>query len=342
MDDKGAIAMKSIYEIFNHAKMDTSAYDQVDLTEIEKKRIKNRILGKVAVKKRRTYKVKLMSSAAIVLITSTILFNSPSAIAKIPFVGAFLENYLISSDEHQIDLSSIEPYKTVIGQSSINKYGTLLLNEVILEEGRLVISTTLHGKVANGGVSPYPTVQIDGKEIEVSSAHATQDYIDENTSILITQIDLKDVSLNDEHLIKLSYIYKKEIESPWVFEFKASGKVLAIDVEETKINQSIRLSNGQQIRVEKIVQSPLSITLYYKLYREQEYVVGFQAFDDEGRELLHSDSSISEDAHIRYYTNLKEINSITLIPYISREEDQDEPAFYEEFPDKKIEVNLNK
>ena len=331
--------MKSIYEIFNNAKIDTSPYDQVDLSEIEKKQIKKRILGKVPIKKKKSYKLKLISSVAILLIGGTILFSSPSVIAKIPLVGKFLEEYLISNSEPKLDLSSFEPYRTVLGQSSINQYGKIVLNEVILDEGRLIISATLHGEAAHGGVSQFPTIVIDGKKVRYTSASGTEDPIDENTSVTISEIDLEDISLKDEHHIQLSYIYKKEIDTPWEFEFKANGE--ALSVVETEINQSIRLENGQQVHVEKIVQSPLSIILYYKMDRAREYHVQFKAFDEEGNELLSSSSSITdESAILRFYTNLKEIKRITLSPYVYRDEDEVTPAFYEEFPENSIEFDL--
>ncbi|SOC19468.1 uncharacterized protein DUF4179 [Ureibacillus xyleni] len=336
--------MKSVYDIFNNTNIDTSEYDQMELSEFEKRQIKHRVLEKIGVKKK-THNNKLVSCIAIVVMGGTILFSSPSAIAKIPIVGAFLEQYMLSDEETNKDLAVLKPYKTMVGQSITNEYGTMVLNEVLLDEGRLVISATINGNAAND-ISPFPSIQIDGKEI-TEGGGAIKDIIDEDSSILITSMVVNDISLIDEHHIKLSYktVNNKIIESPWEFEFKASGEVLANETTEIEINQSIKLENGQQVQVEKVVESPVSITVYYEMVgalETWEYDVQFKAFDENGEELvMESAKTMAKDSHMRYKTNLKEISKITLVPfYTSGYEGTKKEDIYKEHPEKSFEVKL--
>ncbi|MBP1988890.1 hypothetical protein [Paenibacillus eucommiae] len=53
------------------------------------------------------------------------------------------------------------------------------------------------------------------------------------------------------------------INNPWVFDIAVPTEQLATTSETIHFNQEVQLGNGQSIRLDKIIVTPISTILYY-------------------------------------------------------------------------------
>jgi hypothetical protein len=83
------------------------------------------------------------------------------SVANMLFVGGMIEEYI--SNNEQLDYAE---YKTAIGTTAENEYGKLTLNEVLIDGGRLLSSSTFEpadGIDFDDKTHPMPKVLINGQ-----------------------------------------------------------------------------------------------------------------------------------------------------------------------------------
>ncbi|MCT4563367.1 MAG: DUF4179 domain-containing protein [Maledivibacter sp.] len=273
---------KNMYDLLNEAEIDLDEYDQEYFTDIEKRKIKNSF--KKSIKKNRfVYRKYIVASIALLMIG---LFTTNIGNHVLAYANTI--TYDIASFlgiERNLD-----EYKTVVDQS-ISKNGiTIQLNEVILDNDQLVVSTTSKSdeKLEEGFISPIGSVYVNGENISFGGGGGAK-KIDAYTVEEVTIYTLDEV-LDGELNIKLLFsdvlINGKTKKGPWVFEFKTNGDELALNTDKISLNHTFELENGQKITLEKYTSNNLGPKIYCsKSPKGTDYDMVLRGYDDLGNDI---------------------------------------------------------
>lgn len=217
---------------------------------------------------------------------------------------------------------NLDDYKTLIN-SSITKNGvTIQLNEVIIDNNEVIVSSTIKSdfKLDEGGIYPFGYLYVNGKLASGAggSGRAIDDYTFESVTIYRLDEELPLGTLD----IKLKHKYMlngaKEIKGPWNFEFTASGEQLSIDTIENNINYDFILNNNQKITLNKYTINGVGQKIYYSIENKTEnYQLELRGLDDLGNEVTFYQSyENNENGLLKPYPQISDKAKIlTLTPY---------------------------
>ncbi|KKO54566.1 DUF4179 domain-containing protein [Paenibacillus sp. DMB20] len=265
----------STYKKLNDMQIDVSQYEEEQLTELEQKRWEKRVNTKLHKQKKSRSKKWIVGTvaASVLAIGLSIPFGGVS-LAKVPFVGGLIEQFI-----DQNNPPNYSTYKTAIGETSENKYGKMTLNEVLVDTDSLLISSTFEpaqGISFNYQTHLFPTVLVNGQNLTV--IRGTQSIeVNDDMYTIYGDIKLSELPTEGPLQIKLTYdtiskSFKDDvvIEDPWVFDIKASTDQMMKDTKTVQLDKTITLHNGEKVKLNKIVSSPVSTVLYYNLTRGSE------------------------------------------------------------------------
>ncbi|WP_057762097.1 DUF4179 domain-containing protein [Cytobacillus praedii] len=329
--------MKELFEKMNDEKINLEEYEDCPLTTIEKKTIKKRIKKKL--NRRRSIPVKTLSAVASLALVSTIALNSNFALADIPIVGEKLEAFVHSQ------AGTLSDFKTIIGDSVEENGVKVTLNEVILDEGQLLISSTFHTKLENNDLVynwfSDIDIYIDGQKIQQGGGGGPQEITESYINYFWTA-DIGHMDLQKEKSIRIVFNdlrrsdSEKTLKGKWSFKFKASGENLIANSTKIPINHRFTLENGQNIELEELILTPVSSKLVYKMSNIYDDVY-FKLENEHGeaiQEILMA-KQFNYDNYNRFVAI--EGGKIRIIPIVSKEKHAQEVILTDEI----IELDLD-
>lgn len=280
---------KNIYELLNDVNLDLEELNNEEFNDIDKTTVKKRIIKKL---NKNTY--KKYSVIASVLIISICFLNKD-------FVSYAKE--IIEDVGYKISKALYLPYDlddyTDVINKSVTKNGIeLILNDVVLNNDEINFTYTAksHKKLEEIGYNDLlvTEISINNKDISVLGGSGI-DYIDEYTAKTIMTASLFGIDKNElkgKVNVKIKYELWNEGKAkgrPWVFEFEANGKQLALDTEEVNINKTIELESGAKIKVEKFTKNKIGEKFYLSIENydyEKYYDIKIKGVDKEGLEVV--------------------------------------------------------
>ncbi|MFJ8064548.1 DUF4179 domain-containing protein [Psychrobacillus sp. NPDC096426] len=298
----------------NNEKIDFEHLEEPTLTSIEKKAIKKRIKKKLNTRRFKPGKaLSIVASFALVLV---IAINSNFALADIPIVGEKLEAFVYANN------GSLHDYKTVIGDSVKDNNMKVTLNEVILDEGQLLISSTFHTNLDEDDLAynwfTDIDVYIDGKKITLGGGGGPQEITNSMVNYFWSA-DIGKVLLQEDQLIRIVFNdlkrsdSEKTLKGAWEFEFVASGDNLAADTTKIPIHQHFVLESGQNVEIEALVLTPVSTKLTYTMTDTSKQVY-FKMEDEHGEEIQQLSAKMGSYDNYNRFAAL-EGGVIKIIPY---------------------------
>lgn len=128
----------NIYTLLNDININLDEYKKDDFNDIEKKLIKKNIRKSIKKGSKQRVRRKVIAAAAIMAILAGMSFGNTGAyaISKINLVSESISSFLGIE-------KNLEDYNTVIDKAVIDKGVTVKLNEVILDDNELLISTNI-------------------------------------------------------------------------------------------------------------------------------------------------------------------------------------------------------
>lgn len=338
--------MKDKFEMMNDMVVDLSEYEVCELNDIEKKQIKKRLKSKNKNSKKKIAVIVIALGLGYIGIVSNI-----SVLADIPIIGSVIEEYVNSKGK------SLEDYKTIAGETEVDSGITVKLNEVVLDAGQLIISSTFKSNRVNiNDLYASPTVYINGSEVSKNGGGSNK-KIDDNTYTMFSAINLKNIEMKDN--LDIEIIYEeilvetisdkyKHLSGKWSFEINSSPEKLISDMKTIAINKEFKLDNGQEIKVENLIITPISTKLDYKMIKENKddvtfkYDVLFKVEDENGNELKPiSGTSASENSHLRFETLDDNIKKLKITPYVvSGQEGEKKTDYYKVLYDEAFYVEI--
>ncbi len=309
--------MKSLYELLNDVKVPLELYQEETLDELEKKRLKHKLHLQIGQtnqkpKKRRGVKWGLLISAALLSIGGAAFGNAP------------LLSYTL---EQWLGVGELEDYKTVIEETVVSKGISMQLNEVLVDDGAILISTTvdLGEKIGDKQVNPsMPRLYMNNKEY---LRGGTGQYEKVGESQLK---EMHVISLGDEKLptgdLDILLIYDRiqvgnhTIKGKWAFAFEANAEALMSESKEYTLNKAFDLPDGGKFFIDSLKVTPVSTTVYFRINR-YDPTVFIEAQTNKGECLSQEGGRVKDDleteSYWRYGPLSKETKSLKLIPYFN-------------------------
>lgn len=284
----------SVYKELNNVKMDLSEFEEIPLSKTEQRRILKKIRKESSLKNRKKWIPVSVATVAICVICFP-LFVDRGTIASMPFVGGLIEQYQYPGGN--LDFSS---YKTAIGETAENALGKLTLNEIMMDDQQVVLSATF--EPADGVEFDYqttiqPKVKINGQDYSVTTGGQS---VELNSSMftIYSDIDLSQSIETEVVDLEISYDtweHDTEIEQPWTFHVEVSQAELLKERKVFDLNQTVKLSTGDRVTIQRVVSTPISTTIYYDLSQSNKEDIRFAIQSD--HELnIHSTSYNSNEA----------------------------------------------
>ncbi|MET3697585.1 uncharacterized protein DUF4179 [Bacillus oleivorans] len=305
----------SIYNDLNELNLNLDEYKELNLTDYEKKKWGKRVVKKLHKQKPAHWKKYSGIAAAVIVATGISINTGIVSVANMPFVAGLIEKY-ISSTEH-LDYAT---YKTKIGQTAENEYGKMTLNEVLIDGGRLLISSTFEPAEDvdfNYQMHPLPKVLINGQDLALSTGGQSVELNDKMFTIY-NDVDIKEIPLGETIQFHIEYThldFEIPMERPWIFDINVPTEQVAEASQTIQFNQEIQIGNGQFILLEKMIVTPISTVLYYNWPEEADHIA-FKIVSESGREFLPNSSSITpEGSNNRYQSIDLKTEKYYLVPY---------------------------
>ena len=163
---------------------------------------------------------------------------------------------------------NFEAYKTAVGKTTENNLGRLTLNEIIIDDNQILLNATFKPvKDINFDyqVFFFPQVFVNGKEFTVRNGGQTIQQSDKSYTIYSS---VKLSALPEDEILNLDIRYndwngEKKIDDPWEFQVKASQEQLQEDRKVFPVEKKVKLLDGQEISIEKVISTPISTTIYF-------------------------------------------------------------------------------
>lgn len=302
----------SIYKELNDVKFDINEFEEIPLSESGQKRIIKNVQTQIHPKKHKKKWLGLgVAIAAICLLGVTFTIDK-GIIANMPFVSEPIEKYI--NQNENLDYSS---YKTAIGETAENPQGKFTLNEVMIDDRRILFSATF--EPADGIKFDYqtyiqPTVKVNGQEYTERTGGQS---IELNNSMftVYNDIELSEEITSEEVNLEISYDtwrYHLDdheiIEQPWTFNVQASQKNLLAEKKVFEMNKTITFNNGELATIEKVVTTPISTTVYYDLSqsKREDIIIDIQSEDGiksaygEYPMMAYMSTELGDVSHVRY------------------------------------------
>ncbi|WP_397537803.1 hypothetical protein [Rummeliibacillus pycnus] len=277
--------MKSLYQIFNLIKLDTSAYDDSPLTNFEQKQIKKRLQAKIE-PKRDIYKRNILSATATCGVIATVVmlilthFPSDSSI-----------NHSSDTTREIVEKTDIlkatedDPYTTIVNQTVKKDEGTMTVETVNIDAQNLYIKLKFKPSKSLGEIEDAPLLFLNGEKI--NPMQGTIDYSKSADKSYEINVNYTIPKVQSETLqIQLQYnnIYLSDRVS-WDFDFKISTTKLIQNTKTYTINKRVNLPNKQYAYIKNVVVSPTTTTFNADIYdpdKADAYQLYFKMADDLG------------------------------------------------------------
>lgn len=292
--------MKDIYDLLNDVQTDTQSYGIEPVSELDKKRMKKVLRQHTG--KRSHKKAAGVACAAVLL-----------AVLAVPVVGG--DMVYAAGEGIAWHISSflglerdLQEYATVVGTSQTDNGYTLRLNEVVLDQGSLVVSTSTYkedgtvfteDEFINMG-APAGEIFINGRPIFGGSGGGAG--LEEDGSIgAVISYDLDNIDTSDELDIKLVYrdigpigdrgLFHSATSGKWEFHFTADGAALAADTITIALNQQFTLPNDIKVTLMDYTSNAMGQRVYFTTVGgtatdRSDYHLRLQGVDDQGQEIV--------------------------------------------------------
>ncbi|QHI72824.1 DUF4179 domain-containing protein [Aminipila terrae] len=284
--------MKEIYSLLNDVETDIDSYCPQDLTDIEKTKLKEQIKKRIGKPekngKRKRYAAVAACVAVCVIALGTLNF-SDLVYASAKSIAWQISNFLGIE-------KNLQDYTTVVGTSKTDKGYTIKLNEIILDENQLVVSSSVQSKqkLSEGGVIASADVYVNGKRVSVAaggSSRALDDYTEES----LLDYELEDIDTSSRLDIELVYTDilqgSKVTNGKWAFHFEADGSKLAEATVHKDLNNSFTLPDGSKLVLTEYTSNDLGQKIYFKVEnweyeKNPMYDLELEGKDDQGNKII--------------------------------------------------------
>ena len=233
--------MKDIYELLNELNLDSSDVEEAEVSEIERKRGKRKLMN--SVKKRSSHKKKICvaaaSLAAIISFTSIIAKN-PTWAANIPIIGDLFQQKLVSVNKQYAD------YINKVGQTKSQDGIDITFEKVVADKNLFTFSFIVknnNAQIEDPNTLFIPmTLNINGKDINMSGSSECE-VVDKNTVRYLQTVDWDKTELPKNLNVKIDIPEMFNKKGDWGVEFSVDTKEIEQNTYVEKLNKKFIINN---------------------------------------------------------------------------------------------------
>ncbi len=321
---------KNIYDMLNDYNINFDELKEEGFNDIEKKKIKYNFKKSINKENKKSNKRKKTIIAATFIGALFIGFIGTDVGATVVY-GIKMASYEIATFLGiKKDLSS---YKTVVNKTLSNYELEIKLNEIILDNDELIISSTFKPKdekLEGKSIFLIPEVFVNGSSLGVTMAGGLGGIIiDDSGYSTAMEYSFKEEEYNGDLDIKITYrdmFINQEFKrtEPITFEFTTSSEELANNTKKIELNNTFTLASGEEIKLNKYTSNVISEKIYYSIDRkgkdETPYYIKLKGQDNEGNKIAFTLSKGTSNWGVlkldnKEYKISETATSITLAPY---------------------------
>lgn len=253
--------MKDMYELLNDINIDEDEFEEMEVTDLERARVKTSLKKSIKKNKMKVWKKSAMAAAIIAsLSVATIGLTFPTYASSIPVVGdifRFLDNGRTGLyDEYK-------EYSTEMNMIKESKGIKVTINDAIFDGETVSLTYTIESD-KDLGEDPFIHGNPDFKGSKGMAGSSRISKVDKNYYVGIYRAT--DLNRTDEDKVKIKWNLdsiiipekKEEIKGNWSFAF-------ALNATDRKVQLSDHSSeqDGVKVNIEKISVTPMSFIVYY-------------------------------------------------------------------------------
>lgn len=328
---------KSIYEFLNEIDFDIDEYNREDLTDIEKKNLKNTFKDNFKKRKMQNMK-KFISIAAAALIIVGIFSQTNFGREVYASTQSMISEMSYSLGRALGIERNVEIYSNVVNKVVEDKGIEIKLTDVIIDKDELIICTVVNINRPVDGFSWNYSLFINGKKIRPWGGTGWSGKI-EGSDMIFTQIDymvIEDINTKEDIDIKIVFneldyftsqdnkLVEGNVKGNWTFEFTADGSELSKDTHVMPLDYSFQIGN-QIYSLEEFRYNPVSQKIEGRVEGESKdfYQLDLRGLDNLGNEVNFYLSRMSNEDLVFKYENFykefsDEVTSITIAPYAAK------------------------
>lgn len=254
--------MKDIYELLNDMDIDGNEFEEMEVSEFEKAKVKRTLKKSLNQEKQMKGWKRNVAAAAIIVGLSASAFGLtfPAYAGSIPVIGdifRFLDNGRTGLYD------DYKEYSTEINMTEESKGIRVTINEAIYD-GKTVSVTYSIESDQDLGNDPIIFDYLDIKGSTGMAGSSQISKVDENHYVGL--ITASSINLNDEDTVNIKWNIdsitipekQEEIKGNWNF-------ALALEATESNVQLSDRSAeqNGVKVNIGKISVTPMSFIVYY-------------------------------------------------------------------------------
>ena len=324
--------MKDIYEHFNNLKLDDEDFEEMEVNEVEKARVKAKL--KQSIQKNKSQLMRSKQSArkkwgygigaavfafGLLVASATVSPAMATVVSSIPIIGSIFSE----SGDSGLELVNEQGLSTKVGTTK-NVGGTsITLDEVFYDEIRFTIGFSMKSENPIGDyLSSGPNITINGKGFSNASGYKETEISPTHRTGIINIDSIDELP----EAFTLGVNFTGEDGKQWNFStpVNTKSKVQYVAINHTVEDENIDLT------VSDLKVSPAGLQFSFNANSEEinslsKGYLDFKVIDDKGKELI-SHSGVSESQIIdgkehlngtrRFDPISNDVKNITVIPYI--------------------------
>lgn len=304
----------NIYMMLNDIESDTEAYQEEEWSELEAKKMKKKVLGRIHNKgKRKTAIAGVCIAASLML---AVVFPFRGVVADAMDVLTYRIGVFLGIDQN------LTPYEQIVNQSITQDGITVTLNSVLLDEDELVVLTTETWEDSSEALeeSLMGNIYINGVRASDGAGGASRE-IDEHTREVVMKYYLNEADVNQKMDVMIKFNSDRSSTSGWEFRFAADGGQLAADTVTIDLDYGYQLPDGSNIRFTKFTSNAMGQKIFYVTDgNKNDYDMMLKGTDNLGNPVEFYVSSSDKQGGRFVLNNLDgnmsdEAESLTLVPY---------------------------
>ncbi|TYR81396.1 DUF4179 domain-containing protein [Priestia megaterium] len=219
--------MKNEYDLLNDIEVDFDEYDDVELSEREKEKMKNRFRSQITSVQKKNRR-PLIASAIVVVALSSVVLSNGGVWASVVKIGQQIEQFLDKPDD------SFTGYKQTVNQTVNDQNVKITLNEMMLDDEQILLSLNVNAN------------ELDKRGLDIENVSAIRpgalrvsidgmDFFDSTYSLQRENKQTEDGSWN--------YLYNFKLEQA---DTNSDGK---LDMHHYNILDNLDLNKNYEIKV---------------------------------------------------------------------------------------------
>ncbi|WP_234122441.1 DUF4179 domain-containing protein [Clostridium hydrogenum] len=305
--------MKDIYELLNETKIDFSGVTELEVSEVERKRGKRKLMETIR-KKNKNKKLVGAAAAALIVVTSVTVVN-PVWAKDIPVLGDLFNQQLVSTN------SKYAYYTKIIGKTKSQKGIDVTFENAAVDSNMLSLSFTIknnNAAIKNPETLFIPlTLKLNGKYISTGGSFYTK-VINQNTVKYLMDIDLDDKNLPENLNLDVGIKNIFDKQGDWGTKFSMDTKDIKRDTHVEKVKDKFNIA-GEDFMLDEVIVSPLTTNIKYHAESDNDKMVDFLVLDQDGNEVKFTGGTSkggknNENLFSMNFINNKNISKLKLIP----------------------------